>query len=423
MYYKYSSWPFLIHIALLPSALESAASLLVYCTISALALIFFMRRYRLSRALRQGYALTTTMSHEHRLRSKAFSRQREWPDPEQVTPTHVGLVPGYARRDGEFNNAPPTAWSHGGHSGRDLPDAHHVSKNAPVHLLTGLAHAKPGLPLFVKKVKLVIRGILHFRSTRRWLAYWNSTPMRIELAQATANLLPKIYRPYQSLRLRSHDRINVLISHYDFVFKHGLESIVLRATRSPVLLGSFVGKSDAVYEVRLSAASTLEREGELILQLYSDQRPLFSTAFTFYNNNGSWCASVGCLQGPRGDDAQERVRNATRDMFGLRPKALVVRLVREIGRTFGCKDLILVGNENRVLVRHIRKGTLLADYDGFWREIGAMRRMDGDYQLSCQHIRLSDPLDMPSHKRSEARKRIALTNRAIEAMFLGFNRG
>lgn len=246
--------------------------------------------------------------------------------------------------------------------------------------------------------------------------------MRMELAKSTSKLLPKIYRPYQSLRLRSRDRIKVLISHYDFVFKYGLGPLVLEAARSPAFIGSFEGKSGAVYEIRLSAASTLEREGELILQLYSDQRPLFSIAFTFYNDNGSWCVSVGCLQGPRGGDAQDRVRNATRDMFGLRPKALVVRLVREIGRTFGCKDLILVGNENRVLVRHIRKGTLLADYDGFWREIGALHRMDGDYQLSCQYIRLSDPLDMPSHKRSEARKRIALTDRAITAMLLGFNR-
>lgn len=405
MYYKYASWPFLLHIALLPLALESAGSLWVCCAISALMLVFHVAGHHSGRVLRQAYVLPATASGKRRLRSEALLRR------------HASVI----CKESMSDSASSISGPHFRHPG--LSSAGDVNNGAPVNLLTCLAHARPGLSLFAKKIKLIARGIIHHRRTQRWLAYWNSTPMRVALATATPKLLQKIYRPYQSLRLRSQDRLDVLISHYNFVCQHGLEPLILSATQSPVLLGSFAGKSGSAYEVRLSAASTLEREGELILQLYCDQQHLFSIAFTFYRSDLIWCVGIGCLQGPSGGDAQERVRHATRDMFGLRPKALMLRLVRELGRTCGCKNAILVGNKNRVLVRQIRTGKLLADYDDFWQEAGAMRRPDGDYQLSCEKIRLSNPMDVPSHKRSEARKRISLTDRAIEAVLLGFNKG
>jgi len=314
----------------------------------------------------------------------------------------------------EFVSNLHNTWRKDVHSSRS-------GKSARVTLYTCVAHSRPGLSQWAKRIKLTARGMRHYRITRNWLAYWNATPMRAELAKATPRLLQKIYRPYQSLRLRSQDRFNVLVSHYDFIFQRGLGALVLRAARSQVLLGSFSGKTDSVYEIRLSAIAALDREGELTLDLYSDQRRLFSIAFTFYKSESIWCIGLGCLQGPRGNDAQERVRHATRDMFGLRPKALMTRLVREIGRAYGCKNVILVGNKNRVLCHQVHTGKVLADYDEFWQEMGAMRRPDGDHQLPCDDIPIPNLQDVPSHKRSEARKRIDLMGRVIQVALTGFS--
>ncbi|SFA93499.1 hypothetical protein SAMN04515620_108142 [Collimonas sp. OK607] len=290
-----------------------------------------------------------------------------------------------------------------------------------ITLYTCLTHSPRGLSYFAKLLKLSVRTVLHYQQTQRWLAYWNTTPMHARLAQATPRLLQKIYRPYQSLRLRSQDRLNILVSHYDFIFRQGLGPLILHATQAPLLLGSFSGKSGTTYELRLSAIERLDREGELTLDLCNDQKLLFSVAFTFYGSELVPCVGIGCLQGPRGSDSQERVRSATRDMFGLRPKSLMLRLVREIGRVYGCKKLILVGNQNRVMFHQIRTGKVLADYDDFWQEIGAIRRPDGEYQLACDAIAAPDLQEIPSHKRSEARKRIELTERAIQAALTGFS--
>ncbi|AMP16855.1 DUF535 family protein [Collimonas pratensis] len=290
-----------------------------------------------------------------------------------------------------------------------------------VTLLSCLQHSPRGLSYFAKRIKLSARTLLHYRQTRRWLAYWNGSPMHASLAQATPRLLQKIYRPYQSLRLRSAERMDLLVSHYNFIVQQGLATLILQAAKSPQLLGSFSGKSGVLYEIRLSAIATLDREGELALDLCCAQQRLFSVAFTFHGNEASPAIGIGCLQGPRGSDAQERVRHATRDMFGMRPKGLMVRLVREIGRAYGCKQLILVGNRNRVMSHQVRTGQVFADYDDFWQEIGAMRRADGEYQLSCEEIPSPNLQEIPSSKRSEARKRIDLTERAVQAALEGFS--
>ncbi|WP_161539869.1 DUF535 family protein [Glaciimonas sp. PCH181] len=290
----------------------------------------------------------------------------------------------------------------------------HTCPSTPrIDLQTGLSSPQPSLSYFARRIRMGVRTLLYYHETHRWLTYWNSSPLHAKLASATPKLLQKIYRPYQSNRLRSLDRLSMLISHYNFVLAHGLAPLVLRAAESPLILGCINGKSGTVYSIELSSIATLDREGELALNLFVDQQRLFSVAFTFYGDNLQPCVGIGCLQGPRGSDAQDRVRFATRDMFGMRPKSLMVRLVREIGKAYGCQHLILVSNRNRVMQQQMRTGQIFANYDEFWRELGAMSRTDGDFQLSCSDIPDINLEQLASSKRSEARKRIALIQSAV----------
>ncbi len=296
-----------------------------------------------------------------------------------------------------------------------VSDAMSISqRTTKINLHAGQSDSKGYLSFVAKQVKNGFRTLANYHHTKQWLSYWNTSPQHMQLARATPRLMQKIYRPYQSIRLSIQDRFALLTSHYNFVLQHGLGSLTLRAANNPVLLVSFNGKSDTAYEIYLSAMATLDREGELVLELCSNQQLLFSIAFTFCNKELQPCVRVGCLQGPRGDDKQERVRAATRDMFGLRPKNLVLRLVREIAQEFGCKNLILVSNGHRVM-QYTRKDKLFANYDEFWLEAGAIRRSDGDFQLACDHIPVTNLEEIPSSKRSEARKRMALVANAAAA--------
>ncbi|WP_395823395.1 DUF535 family protein [Collimonas sp.] len=52
--------------------------------------------------------------------------------------------------------------------------------------------------------------------------------------------------------------------------------------------------------------------------------------------------------------------------------------------------------------------------------MGATRRADGEYELPCNTIAVTDLQQIPSHKRSEARKRMELIDRAVQATLAGF---
>jgi uncharacterized protein VirK/YbjX len=115
--------------------------------------------------------------------------------------------------------------------------------------------------------------------------------------------------------------------------------------------------------------------------------------------------SIGCVQGGKAGGTLEAIRHATRELHGLRPKQLLVTLVRQLGWQFGCRQMLLVSNANRVVRSAARKGRVLADYDQLWTEMGAQRRADGDFELPCMPVQAPDMEAIPSKKRSEARKR------------------
>lgn len=299
--------------------------------------------------------------------------------------------------------------------------------NAIVTLKTGLTGTRPGLSYLRESVKLMVRAQINSDATRLWVSYWNSTPLLNQLANAQPGVLKKIYRPYLSARLDCKQRLGLLTSHYDFLTKYGLGTLLLRAARLPVLLAEFSGKSGSIYQLELLAMGQMEREGELVLQLLNNGIVIYSVAFTFIANGVTPQVAVGCLQGGRSADALQRISFVTRDLFGLRPKSLMARLVQQVGREFGCRDLVLVGNVNRVMHQQIRKGRVAADYDETWSELGAIKQDDGDYLLACAVLTGPDLANIASSKRSAAKNRFALLSSiahdvctALHARNLGF---
>jgi uncharacterized protein VirK/YbjX len=254
-------------------------------------------------------------------------------------------------------------------------------------------------------IKLHARALAFPRLTRGWLDVLNSDQALATIAGLQPRLLHKIYRPYLTNRLDSRQRLEALASHYHFVLQHGLAALTAQAVQGGVELAAFMGKSDARYSVVLHAIVPMEREGELVLQLRCNNALVQSVAFSFLFDGAQASVGIGCLQGPQCGAGLELARNATRDLHGLRPKNLLVRLVHQLGFAYGCSQMLMVGNDNRPVRRQLRKGKVHADYDAFWQEMGAMRRQDGDYVLPCTPLAPPDLEQIPSKKRAEARRR------------------
>jgi len=272
-----------------------------------------------------------------------------------------------------------------------------------------LDSAVPGhlkrLALLRERLKIRVRALLHPLQTPAWLRLLNSHPAFSEYVRNCPRFLYKVYRPYISNALRPEERLAAIQAHYEFVFRRGLGQMVARASLGPVALAAVEGKSGLPYEIQLRTVNMFDREGDLVLQLAQDGKIVYTVAFTVAPRAGHPAISIGCVQGGKTEDAREAIRLATRDLHGMRPKQLMVSLVRQLGFEYGCTRMHMVSNRNRVIYKAIRHGRVLADYDLLWEELGAVKNAGGDYEIDCAPLAAPDLEAIPSKKRSEARKR------------------
>ena len=292
-----------------------------------------------------------------------------------------------------------------------------------ITLRSGLAGTSGGMSHFRESIKMAWRSARNRQATFGWLELLNSHPLFRELVKARPRLLYKIYRPYMTSTLNCAQRLAVLQDHYRFVFKHGLGPLVVRAARGPVLLGGVEGKSGLPYQLELCAIEPLEREGELVLRLKQGEDLVYSTAFSFfYDQAGLLNLGIGCMQGPQGEHGLQLIKDATRELHGLRPKNLMVRLLSHLGHQYGCRMLRLTGNANRALTSSAtRKGKVHADYDALWQELDAQARSDGDFQLPCEAVSAPDMAAIPSKKRAEMRRRHETLEALVASARAGLN--
>ncbi|MRW88171.1 DUF535 domain-containing protein [Pseudoduganella sp. FT26W] len=262
-----------------------------------------------------------------------------------------------------------------------------------------------GLKQLRETLKLSLRAQLHRHATFGWLELLNSHPMFAELVKARPRLIYKIYRPYLSNTMDAAQRLDLLSSHYRHIFRHGMGPLTVQAARGAVVLASVEGKSGLPYQLQLRAIEPMEREGELVLQLVQDGDLVYSAAFSFFQSERGMVLGIGCMQGPKGERGLQLIKDATRELHGLRPKNLMVKLLSQIAFDHDCTALRLVGNANRAVCSATRQGKVHADYDALWQELGAVALANGDYALDSEAICAPDLAAIASKKRSEARKR------------------
>ncbi|MEO7495503.1 MAG: DUF535 family protein [Massilia sp.] len=265
--------------------------------------------------------------------------------------------------------------------------------------------------------KLTLRAAWHRGHTEDWLRLLNSHPAFSEMVAHCPRMLYKIYRPYLSGALPMAARLASLSAHYDCIFRRGLAPLVVQASSAALPLAAIDSKSALGYSIDLRAVGTLEREGELVLQLSLDGQALYSVAFTF---SAPGEVSIGCIQGSKGEATLELIRQATRELHGSRPKQLLVALVAQLGHALGCSRLRLVSNANRVVLSALRQGRVQSDYDQLWREMGACVRADGDFELPCAPLAAPDLAEVASKKRSEVKKRHAMLAQLEQALVARF---
>jgi uncharacterized protein VirK/YbjX len=270
-----------------------------------------------------------------------------------------------------------------------------------------------------RRSKMLLRSLTHLGPTMRVLNYlWSSKPLMAVLRQHPY-LVEKIHRPYSYKSLDANARAGQLISHYQLVLRPPGARLLLAAMQANAVLAESTGKSGANYRLLLGSAQDLPKEGELMLRLECDGFTLLKAAFTFCDRNGVPSLVIGCWQGNNCPTSRDRIRDATRDLWGLRPRDLLFTGMQALAAACALKGMAGVGDAQHIY-RHWRKRRrIVQSYDAIWTDMGGTEGPDGLFSLPLEQQRRPRNA-YPSNKRGAAARRHALEDQVQAQLMAAF---
>jgi hypothetical protein len=168
-------------------------------------------------------------------------------------------------------------------------------------------------------------------------------------------------------------RLDLLIEHYrwfDALFSRDcIRRICSGEALAVVTLQGRRGREYHLFVVA-SVTAIMQREGELAIYLAkgADEPKLFRLSLSLSKVAGRLSIVIGGLQGPL--TAHKRnVIDATRDLYGLRPKDAVFLAARAMAQALSLEAVHAVSDANHVLKR-LQDKSKFSHYDAYWLERG-----------------------------------------------------
>lgn len=258
--------------------------------------------------------------------------------------------------------------------------------------------------------KFLLRGLVHWRSVSDWLHFVETTGLATAAIDIRRELADKIFRPYAYLASSVASKRTILCDHYGILSDSFRDEALSRIVNDhPIVLCDMTGAEEQHrFRLALTRNRLFQQQGELTISLIDQTSgaPLATLAINLYRNETDKPVMLlSGLQGPSAPFGKEDIVAATRTLDGLRPKRLVVEGAYALARRLAADRIIAVGRANHVSsVRGKRWRDIRADYDGFWQELGAQPRADGNYDMPPVLHRRS-PEEIPAKRRRETLRR------------------
>lgn len=220
-----------------------------------------------------------------------------------------------------------------------------------------------------------------------------------------------VHWPYISKEWPAQTRFDALASHYEVVSRHCPKLLLLG--REERLLLDDLSRYSAGCSLVLDRAFWFMREGELVLNLFQGDLRVASLAFSLGLEDGELCVFIGAVQGiHKGIDSETSLsiyRTLTKDFEGLRPRSLLIEVLRHLATRLGVGRLYAVGDGYRHH-RHAYFGAekaqeLPTNYDVIWEEHGATPSQREDFYVIPIETSRRSMDDIAPKKRAMYRRR------------------
>ncbi|MEM5315363.1 DUF535 family protein [Paraburkholderia sp. JHI869] len=263
---------------------------------------------------------------------------------------------------------------------------------------------------YFRRGRVLMYAALNPLAARIWLKALTANALLADIATRNRRFLERPFRRFGQANMPAHARAELLCGHFRVVRDLFGEDLVRR-----VYLNSehVTLAASGRYALVVSEPVRCWREGLLSVAWRDtfDHVDLAWATISFESHpvSGKRGALIGGLQGPAGAQ-QERVREATRECDGLRPKAAVMEAIGNFCAMARVDALTGVTQKT-----HVSAATAIrfsADYDGFWRELGGVE-VDGRFVLPLRPYH-RDISEVPSKRRAAFRRRQTLIADLLE---------
>ena len=208
-------------------------------------------------------------------------------------------------------------------------------------------------------------------------------------------------RSYLDNRFTVKERFDACLSDVDTAktkFGESLSShLILGNSLTLLVVGNF--------KVELQMNRVSRHEGFWAVSIKDiDGKAISNLSFGFLDTKTILIASVQGIKDPS-RNILELNKQLTKEAFGLRPQNLLIATIQTLCFAWGIENLVGIDPKDQVKRRiNTERQGFKFDYIGFWAELGATRNFSGYWSLSNK-APIKEIADVPSHKRSQYRKR------------------
>ena len=267
-----------------------------------------------------------------------------------------------------------------------------------------------------RAAKFLLRAAIFPNTTASWLEFLGALRERVGVAELPFDLVKKPSKAFVDRRFDRRIRAFLLQRHYGLLLRtFGSDLVGNLLAGEAIEIGATTGKSGKCYLVEMRRDQKFQSEGDLILTFCpADRRDLrlanLSLTLGSLNEADPDQLWIGGLQGVSSEEAKAEIIAATRDLWGMRPKQLLLEAAYGLAQLARVSGLVAVSNQSHVSGGVGRHGQVIrADYDTFWSEMGGALDAQGHFILPTVRLRRSECEVKPA-KRKAWRDRYAMVD-------------
>lgn len=241
---------------------------------------------------------------------------------------------------------------------------------------------------FCQQAKHCVRGLAFARHSEEWFKILQSP----ELAAVVRNrprLFQKLQRPYFNRALNTCQSFQALQQHYQFVATHFSPALRREIYATPgKVLATLPLQKAGKFCLHL-CCSRHEKEGDLEIGLVKQDTG--ATLFTLAFSITRWETEpreifIGGLQGNKRTNDKDLIIAITRDLHGLRPKALLLFALQSLAVVWGVTRLRAASDATHIYRHWQKRRQVAASYDALWVESGGRLADDGIFDLPATFV-------------------------------------